>query len=83
MHKRALILVYNNLPSSFSEVSEKDKSVTMHHRNLQTLTYETFKVKYNMAPEILTEIFFQKESHYNLRNSTVLQGRNIKTVIYG
>ena len=36
-----------------------------------------------MAPEILTEIFPQKESNYSLRNSTTLQGRSIKTVMYG
>ena len=36
-----------------------------------------------MAPEILTEKFPQKESNYSLRNSTTLQGRSIKTVMYG
>ena len=36
-----------------------------------------------MVPEILTEIFPQKESNYSLRNSTALSGRSIKTVIYG
>ena len=41
------------------------------------------KVKNNMAPELLTEIFPQKESNYSLRNSTTLQGRSIKTVKYG
>ena len=35
-----------------------------------------------MAPEILTEMFPHKESNYNHRNSTALQGRSIKTVIY-
>ena len=35
-----------------------------------------------MAPEILTEIFPQKESNYSLRNSTALQGGSIKTVMY-
>ena len=50
---------------------------------MQTLAYEIFKVKNNMAPEILTEIFPQKESNYSLRNSTTLQGRSIKTVMYG
>ena len=59
LHKRALSLVFNNFSSSFSELLEKDKSVTMHHCNLQTLAYEIFKVKQNMAPEILTEIFPQ------------------------
>ena len=77
LHKRALSLVYNDFSSSFSELLEKDKSVTIHHRNLQTLAYEIFKVKQNMAPEILTEIFPQKESSYSLRNSTTLQGRSM------
>ena len=36
-----------------------------------------------MTLEILTEIFPQKESNYSLRNSTTLQGRSIKTVMYG
>ena len=44
LHKRALSLVYNDFSSSFSELLEKDKSVTTHHRNLQTLAYEIFKV---------------------------------------
>ena len=81
MHKRALSLVYNDFSSRFSELLEKP--VTIYHRNLQTLTYEIFKVKNNMAPEILTEIFPQKESNYDLRNSTALHGRSIKTVMYG
>ena len=51
----------------------------LSHRNLQTLAHEIFKVKINMTPEVLTEIFLQKESNYSLRNSTALQG--IKTVI--
>ena len=55
----------------------------MHHRNLKTLAHEIFKVKNNMVPGILTEIFLQKESNYSLRNTRVLQGRSIKTVTFG
>ena len=83
LRKRALSLVYNHFSSSFSELLEKDESVTIYHRNLQSLAYEISKVKNNMALEILTEIFPQKESNYSLRNSTALQGRSIKTVMYG
>ena len=36
-----------------------------------------------MATEILAEIFSQTESNYSLRNSTTLQGRSIKTAMYG
>ena len=83
LHKRALSLVYNDFSSSFSELLEKDKPVTTQHRNLQTLAYEIFKIKKNMAPEILTEILPRKKSNYSLRNSTTLQGRSVKTVVYG
>ena len=91
LHKRVLSLVYNDFSSSFSELLEKYKSATIHHRNFkrniivtsQTLAYEIFKVKNNMASEILTEIFPQKESNYSPRNSTALQGRSIKTIMYG
>ena len=34
LNKRAFSLVYNDFSSSFSELSEKDKSVTIQHRNL-------------------------------------------------
>ena len=73
----------DDFSSRFSELLEKDKSVTIHHRNLQRLAYEIFKVKNNMAPEILTEIFPHKESNSGLRNSTALQVRSIKTIMYG
>ena len=60
LHKRALSLVYNDFSLSSSELLEKDKSIAIHYRNFQTLSYEIFRVKNNMAPEILTEIFPQK-----------------------
>ena len=81
LHKRTLSLVYNDFSSSFSELLKKDKSLTIHHCNLKTLAYEIFKVKNNMVPEILTEIFPQTESNYTLRNSTALQGSSIKTAM--
>ena len=83
LYKRALSLVYNDFSSTFSELLEKDKSVNIHHRYLQTLRYEIFKVKNNMATEILTELFPKRESNYSLRNSTTLHGTSIKTVMYG
>ena len=83
LDKRAFSLVYNDFSSSFSELLEEEMSITIHHLKLQTLAYEIFKVKSKMAREILTEIFPQKESNYNIRNSTALQGRSTKAVMHG
>ena len=36
LHKRTLSFVYNDFSLRFSELLEKDKSVTNHHLNMQT-----------------------------------------------
>ena len=45
LHERALRLVYNDESSSFRELLERDKSVTIHERNIQVPLTEIFKVK--------------------------------------
>ena len=37
MHERALRIVYNDYTSTFNMLLDKDKSVTVHVRNIQTL----------------------------------------------
>ena len=43
LHFRALRMVYQDNTSSFEDLS-KDGSVTVHHRNIQSLAIEMFKV---------------------------------------
>ena len=46
----------------------KDNSFTIHQKNLQLLAIEIFKVKMNISPEIINEIFdFAKNYAYELR----------------
>ena len=45
LQERALRIVYNDKSSTFYQLLEKDKSVTIHTRNLQYLATEIFKVK--------------------------------------
>ena len=45
------------------------ETVSIHHRHLQVLATEIFKIKKNMAPEILSEIFQNRASLYNLRKN--------------
>ena len=53
IHERALRITYNDSKSTFKDLLNKDNSVSIHHKNLQVLTIEMFKLKNNMAPEIL------------------------------
>ena len=44
LHERALRLVSDDKQSTFEELLNIDKSVTIHHRNLQVLATELYKV---------------------------------------
>ena len=57
MHERALPIAYDDYSSFFEDLLNKDKSVTIHQRNLQQLAIEIFKVKIGIAPTIMNEIF--------------------------
>ena len=38
IHERALRIEYNDKSSSYSELLTKDRSVTIHHRNIRALS---------------------------------------------
>ena len=53
-------------------------------KNLQHLATELFKVKNDLSPEIMKEIFvFQENETYNLRSGNYLARNNIRTTQYG
>ena len=68
LHKRRLKVIYNDKTSSFEELFEKDRSVSIHTKNLQILAREMFKVFRNMSPPIICEIFHGREINYESRN---------------
>ena len=71
LHERALRVVYRDYNATFSELLSKDKSVTIHQRNLQLLATEIFKTKNELNPKIMEEIFTFKNVDYDLRNNTL------------
>ena len=52
LHECCLGLIYNDKRSSYKKLLIKDGTVSIHHRNIQTLATEMFKVKNEMSPEI-------------------------------
>ena len=83
IHERALRVVYKDYNSSFDELLEKDNSLRIHDRNLQKLVTEIFKVKMNLGPEIMKEVFEIVEGSHALRNELKLKSRKIHSVRYG
>ena len=70
IHRRALKLVYQNSHDlTFQELLVKDKSVSVHQKNLQLLATEIFKSKTGVSPELMNGIFHFVEIPYNLRSN--------------
>ena len=80
IHERALRLVYEDYTSSFNDLLVKDKSVCIHHRNIQKVAIEMFKVKHNMCPEAFQMLF---NENGNSKSNTYFHRPNINTVFKG
>ena len=79
LHYRALRMIYRDDTTSFDKRLEKDESVTIHHRNLQALATEMFKVKIGAAPTFMNEIF---SSNLNLGTENVSTGTRLQSHFY-
>ena len=83
IHERALRITYQDHISTFQELLNKDNSVSIHHRNLQVLATEMFKIHRGMSPDILREIFVPKISSYNLRRNNTFERRHVQSPYHG
>ena len=57
--------------------------MSIHQKNLQVLATEIFKVKLNILPEILKELFFFNVRNYNLRTQSTLKRIKTNSVYFG
>ena len=83
LHEKALRLVYNDPTLPFEDLLTLDKSFTIHHRNLQKLGTEMFKVKNNLSPVFMKNVFSNSTNPYNLRNMPEFGTSNVHTVHNG
>ena len=83
IHERALRIVYKDFNSSFQELLIKDNSLNIHHRNLQNLVTEIFKVKNGLSPELMNDVFEFIKKPYSLQTTSHFRSRKIRTTKYG
>ena len=60
LHGRCLRLIYGDKKSPYEKILEKDNSVSIHHKNIQALALEIFKVKQKLCPEITCDVFMKR-----------------------
>ena len=80
IHEKALRLVYEDYTSSFTKLLERDKSVCIHHQNIQKVAIEMFKVKEHLCPEIVQSLFCR---NYNPKLYRTFCRPNVKGVYKG
>ena len=84
LHERVLRIVYKDDLSTFKELLQKDKSVSIHYRNIQLLAIELYKYKLCSSPPIMNDLFeLKRYLGPSLRSQTDYQYPEINTVSYG
>ena len=83
LHERSLRIVYSDQSSTFEELLERDKTFSIHHKNIPSLAIEIYKFVNDLSPDIMDNVFHLKENNrYSLRNLYELYGRKPRTVKY-
>ena len=68
LHERCLRIIYNDQQSSFTELLNKDNSVSIHIRNIQRLAIEIFSFYNGLSPPLMNNIFkLEAENPYHLK----------------
>ena len=57
LYERGLRIVYEDYISTFDDLLNKHGSVRIHHRNIQLIAVEMFKVKNDLCPELMKCLF--------------------------
>ena len=83
LQERSLRIKYDDDKSSFEELLNKDGPVTIHHRNIQALAIEMYKVRNNLSPQIMTDMFQFRTNRPNIRNDNEFWVPMPKTTNYG
>ena len=69
LHERCLRIIYNEKQSSFTELLNKDSSVSIHIRNIQRFVIEMFRFYNELSLPLMNNILkLRAENPYNLRH---------------
>ena len=68
LHERALRIAYSDYVSSFEELLIKDKSTTIHQKNLRVVAVEMYKISHNMSPIFMEDLVTDIDTKYHTRS---------------
>ena len=68
LHERSLRIALKDYSSNFNTLLENNNDISNHHRKIQALLIEVFKMKNELAPPIMESVLNKRFNNYNLRN---------------
>ena len=69
IHERSLTTVYDDTSSTFQELLQRNRSISIHHQNIQTLAMEVFKVVNKICPPIMKTFLILGKTDTTSENS--------------
>ena len=79
IQERSLRLITNDKTSTFEQLLQANKEITIHQRNLQVLMVEVFKIIV-FAPPVMEDFFLFRENTHNIRNFQIISNESKKSV---
>ena len=76
-------MLLNDHECDFETLLQIINDVCNHHRNIETLLTEIFKIKKGFAPPIMGSILKGKNNTYNIRNFQEFETERKRTVYFG
>ena len=64
-------------------LATKDRSVTIHHRDIRALGIEIYKAMQKISPLLLNEVFVPRQYNYKHCRNNFLERKRVKSVRYG
>jgi hypothetical protein len=83
IHERALRLVYQDYTTTFDDLLKKDNSLAFHHRNIHQVAIEMFKVKHDLSPPFMKEVFTYIGNDKGTRSGDTFVRPNVGSVYKG
>ena len=83
IHERALRLVYDDYENSFEYLLKQDNSVSIHHRNIQRVAIEMYKVVHKLCPSIMNDLFVPHTTTRQTRSKRAFIRPRVNSVHYG
>ena len=83
VHERALRIILNDDINNFETLLQNNNDICNHHKNIQTMMIEIFKIENELAPPIMESMFEKRPTNYSLRNFQEFLTERKRTVHYG